>query len=276
VESALSQRIDPKVLRVARAVAREAVRDGALAVALTGSHIRGDATQHSDIDLIVLLPKPPPGRTWTAPISMREGHLVSVTWETVASVRVSFRNPALFTTFVPGWRDVLILEDTRGVAARIQVRARNWTWESVADVADAWVAQRIAGYAEEVHKLVAALEQRNHHAAAAQRSLLAVHLASFVAVRRHMLFGTDNVLWDRVGEGMGARWRRAQSRAFGESGESLAVSCRAALALYALAATEAWVLLDRRQRVAVARACAIAGHPIERTHRNRTMGAKTN
>lgn len=258
----MSDAVDPKVMREARTVAREAVRDGALAVVLTGSHARGDATAHSDIDLIVVLRTAPPEGTWRHPISVRRGHLVSVSWETAASARAALREPKLFTTFVPGWREAIILNDAAGVAGRIQTRARNWTWESVADVLEAWVAAEIAGYAEEVHKLVGALARRNLRAAAAQRSLLAVHLASIVAVRRRMLFGTDNVLWDRVGEAMGARWRRAQARAFGEGGESLAVSCHAALELYALAAGDTWALLDRRQRAVVGHACTIAGHAV--------------
>jgi hypothetical protein len=94
---------------------------------------------------------------------------------------------------------------------------------------------------------------------ATQRSLLALQLAGVMAVRRRILFGTENVMWDLVAEALGARWRRAQRAALAMRGESLEVSCRAALRLYALAAEEAWDLLDRRQRQVVDHACAIAG-----------------
>jgi hypothetical protein len=258
----LSGSIDPNVMRVARAVTREAVRDGALAVVLTGSYARGDASAHSDIDLIAVLRTAPPDRKWPRPISLRQGHLVTVSWDTAASTRASFRDPRLFTTFVPGWRAAIILHDARGVALRIQAQAREWTWESVADAADAWVAEEITGYAEEVHKLVAALEQQDYQAAAAQRSLLAIHLATIIAVRHRILFGTENVLWLSVVKAMGTRWRRAQARAFGEDGESLAVSGLAALELYALAAADVLALLNRRQRAVVEHACAIAGHAL--------------
>jgi hypothetical protein len=156
----------------------------------------------------------------------------------------------------------VILADESDVAARLQAEARRWTWEQVADVCDAWVAEEIAGWAEEVHKLVGALAHGSAQNAAAQRSLLALQLAGVMGVRRRILFGTENVMWDVVAEAMGEPWASTQATALAMRGEPLEVSCRAALRLYAIAAGEAWGLLDRRQRGVVGEACAIAGWPL--------------
>jgi nucleotidyltransferase-like protein len=249
--------VDARARRVAGSVARDAMVLGARAVVLTGSHARGNASAHSDIDLIAIVNRARQERAWR-PISRRGGYLVTVAWETPASVRAAFRDPALFPTFVPGWRDSIILDDPDGVALRLQRRAQRWSWEEVADVCDTWVAESIVGWAEEVHKLVSAMESGHVRDAAVQRSILAVHLAPVMAVHLRLLCGTENGLWDLVGEQMGEQWASTQARSLGERGESLQVSCRAALDLYRIAAACVRAVLGREQRAVVDHACEIA------------------
>jgi hypothetical protein len=97
----------------------------------------------------------------------------------------------------------------------------------------------------------------NVHAAAAQRSILAVWLGGIMSVPHRLLFATDNALWDAVTAAMGEPWATTQSRALSESGESLADSCAAALDLYRLAAAAANPLFDRHQRPVVKAASQI-------------------
>jgi hypothetical protein len=246
--------IDLRVMRIARAVARAQMAGGARAAVLTGSHVSGRAHAHSDIDLVVVAG----ADAWSGSLH-RDGFLVTVATRTPARVRAGFRDPRRVGTYVPGWREAVILADPSGVAARLQAEAWRWSWDDVADACDAWVADEMIGWAEEVHKLVGAMAVGDELLMATQRSLLALQLAGVMAVRRRILFGTENVMWDLVAEALGARWRRAQRAALAMRGESLEVSCRAALRLYALAAEEAWDLLDRRQRQVVDHACAIAG-----------------
>jgi hypothetical protein len=78
-----------------------------------------------------------------------------------------------------------------------------------------------------------------------------------MAVHHRILFGTDNVLWDLVGQHMGARWRRAQGAALSEEGEPLEASCKAALELYRLAAADVRPLLSGEQRRVVDAATAL-------------------
>jgi hypothetical protein len=248
--------VNRRVSAIARAIARDAMSSGASAVVLSGSHVMGTATPLSDIDLIVIWKT----RRSLDPIPSsleRSGHLVTVSATTASEVRADFLDPERFTTYVPGWRIARILADPTNIAARLQAAANRWSWDRVATDADAWVARQITGWAEEVHKLAAALDAGNDLHAATQRSLLAVQLAGVMAVRHRILSGSENVLWSLVSDHMGEPWSSMQSRALSRRGESLEISARAALELYAIAAVEAWPVLNRTQRAVVKHASSL-------------------
>lgn len=143
-------------------------------------------------------------------------------------------------------------------AAALQQQARGWTWDAVRDKARTYIADSITGWAEEVHKLAACLDFGRQTSGAAQRSLLAIHLAPLLALHHEILHDTENQLWDLVNAAMGSEWAQAQERAFGLSGESYPETCRAALALYVMAAREVYPTLDARQRAVVDYACGLA------------------
>ncbi len=151
-----------------------------------------------------------------------------------------------------------MLYDPEGLAASLVREARKWSWTSLERRCDGWVAEEITGYAEEIHKLVAAFRNGDRSTAAIQRSLLAIHLAPVLAVHCRLLYGSENRLWDLVADAMGEGWREAQSAALGLGGESLGQTCASALRLYGLAAEEVGSLLDGRQRRVVERARRLA------------------
>jgi hypothetical protein len=241
-------------LQTAKGIARELAAEGAEAVILMGSWVRGDAHRESDLDMDAI------GRGPFYRLERRGPFLVAVSWRTAAAGRGAFRDPAAGGGAVPGWRCARILHDPRGVARALKDDARRWRWASVGSRADAWVAEEFTGYAEEVHKLFANLALRRPWAAAVQRSVLALRMAPILAVRHHILYETENRLWDLVAAKMGPRWRRAQAAAFGVGGESLREGCAAALELFVLAARDVKPLLDHRQMAVVAHACELAGH----------------
>jgi len=157
-----------------------------------------------------------------------------------------------------------VLYDPRRQAAALKREALAWTWDAVGSRADAWVAEQITDYAEEVLKLAGYLRAGRYSAAAAQRSVLALRLPRVLAVHRRTLYDGDSQLYEAICAGMGELWRRAHRRALGVQAESLEQTCGAALELYALAAEETKHLLDDRQFAVVRGASTAAGFPIGR------------
>lgn len=252
--------VPPAIMRIARTVAREEMLAGARAVLLTGSFATGTAHERSDIDLIVVYSARPRAADSSVDygLAVRSGRLVSINRRTVAACRQRLLDPQRVGSHVPGFRDAIILADADGIGGRLQWRARAWRWDEIAARADAWVAAELTGFAEEIHKLVAALERGQAYTAAVQRSVIALGLAPRMAVHHRILYGSENVLWDLVAARMGSGWAAAQSAAFGAGGEDIDASSRAALRLYALATAAAAALFDARQRRVVAAAVAAA------------------
>lgn len=247
-------RLSDPIRSIALQVTEELAESGALAVILVGSHAGGDAVPESDLDVLAIGPEP---LSWN--LQRRGNVLVSVTSRPLEEYRETFALPEAVCTVVPGWRGAMILHDPEGLAASLVREAREWSWGPLDLRCDAWVAEQITGYAEEVLKLVAALRRGNTSTAAVQRSLLAVRLAPVLAVHRRILYGSENRLWDLVSDVMGEEWRREQASALGQADEKFEETCASALRLYDLAVEEAIPLLDERQREVVGSALATAG-----------------
>jgi hypothetical protein len=231
------------VRALAEKLAASLAEQGALAVAIVGSHARGEAGPDSDLDLAVV------GEGPHYRLEAHGGVLVSFGWAPEAEQRRRLYDPAWISTHVPGWREADAVLDPNGVAASIQEEARAWTWDGVEPACDRWAAEQLTGLAEEVLKLRASPRETS---ASVQRSVLALRLAKIVAVRRRILYDSENRLWDEVSAAMGAEWTAAQRAALGLDGATWESSCHAALHLYALATAELAPTLDRDQQAVVA------------------------
>ncbi len=239
-------------LELARQLVPELIEKGAKAVALVGSHARGDATSASDLDLVVVGDGP------AYLLDVRDGVLVAQSWATEEEHRRRFDSPGEVGASVPGWREAVLLHDPGGVAASLKQEALDWGWARLGEPCDQWVSGKIVGYAEEVQKLVAALGLGRALSAAVQRDLLAVHLAPILAVHHRLLYSTENTLWDQVADAMGEEWRRTQAAALATGGETFEQSCAAALRLFRLAVETVRPLLDDRQLTVARQALALA------------------
>jgi hypothetical protein len=232
---------------------------GTAAVLLAGSWARGDAHEASDIDLWVVGPRPRRRHR----ILEREGRMVCVNYQTVAEARREMRNPGRLDGAVPGWRIALILRDRRGVATRLKAEARRFRWASLRRERDRYLADQLVGWAEEVAKLLRAMERGERETAAVQRNLLANQMAFLRLLPLERLWDTENGLWERAGKWAGPRFASAQRAALGTHGADWRESCEGALRLYALTARASRGVLRREQRRIVARTCRRCGYPID-------------
>lgn len=200
----------------------------------------------SDIDIVAI------GLGPAYMLERRDGHLVSISWVAEADIRRNFQSPADAPGVVPGWRAARLLADPSGIAAAIQRDAHAWTWSEVGDDAcNVYVAEEIAGLAEEIHKLVNHRRSGNLTAAAVQRAILSFRMGMVMAVHLRVLYETENDAWNLVNRRLGEPWTTVQARAFGLGDESFDVTCQAALDLYRLAAEQARPLFDDRQAAVV-------------------------
>jgi hypothetical protein len=245
------------VLRFARGLAHEVDPKGRSAVVLAGSWARGDAREASDIDLWVI------GRRKGDLIFERGGRQVSVRFGTVSGDRREMRTPTRLGGTVPGWRTAKVLHDPNGAAAKLQAEARNFRWSSVRSACNAYVSEQLVGWAQHVAKLLRAMETGERETASVQRGLLANRMALLWSLGLEYLWGTENGLWERVGERAGPAFRSAQRAALGIAGEGWRESCEGALRLYALTARANLELLQGERRRIVEDVCRRAGYPID-------------
>jgi hypothetical protein len=122
------------------------------AIALLGSHARGDAGPFSDIDLLRLLaadaPEAPDNGT-----HLIDGRLVNVSSATPADTAAWFEWPERAVTHIAGLRVAHAILDRGGAFAELQTRALAFVWDTVMQGrADRWASRQLVGWAEEAHK----------------------------------------------------------------------------------------------------------------------------
>lgn len=246
-----------QVLRIASRLADELDPRGTAAVVLAGSWARGDAHVASDIDLWVV------GRPPRTCVLERDGYMVCVKFSRAADERREMRDPGRIDGAILGWRGARILRDPRGVAARLRAEARRFRWSMVGAARERYVADQLAGWAEEVAKLLRALDTGERETAAVQRNLLANRMAFLRLIAREHLWETENGLWEFAGRTESSAFRGAQRAALGTDRPDWRASCEASLRLYALTARASLRALRADNRRIVVEACRRAGYPIE-------------
>jgi hypothetical protein len=216
---------------VAAAVAAtvaDLVDQGTSGVLLLGSQVRGDAHEHSDVNLVAL------GSGPDYLLRQVNDTLMSVSWRTQEKVLAAFANPREAGGAVPGWRSAVILHDADRELATLVEAACGWRWSDIEGRRRAWIADQVTIHAEEVHRLVGSLALGRRTSAAVNRNLLATQLPMIAAVHGQILYDSEHRLFDLVAEAMGDRWLHAQQAALALHAEALDESCRAALDLYAM------------------------------------------
>jgi len=187
--------------------------------------------------------------------------MVSVKFSTPAEERREMSDPSHFDGTVPGWRSARILRDPQGVARRLQREARRFRWSSIRRAVRKYVGDQLAEHAEEVVKLVRALDTGERETASVLRNVIANRMAFLRLLPLEQWWTTENGLWERAGRRAGAEFQRAQRSALGTDGSTWNESCEAALRLYSLTVRANRRYLTKENRRVVEAVCRLAGHP---------------
>jgi hypothetical protein len=184
---------------------------GVEALALTGSHARGDATAHSDVDLLRFVARAPTTERDRYRLWLLGGHMVSVTTTTIAKKRAELTQPETALWAVSGLRQARALSDRDGRLAALIAAAHAFTWTPhLRRAATAHASETLGGLAEEVHKLLGALERGDESAMLYATLGLQQGLTRAALVARCVLLSTENAYFAEALRlaGAGSRWER--------------------------------------------------------------------
>jgi hypothetical protein len=213
------------------------------AIALLGSHARGDAGPFSDVDLLRLVaadaPELPDNGT-----HLIEGRLVNVGSAAPADTASWFKRPEKVVTHIAGLRVAHVLLDRGGAFDELKARALAFVWDAaMQERADRWASRQLVGWAEEAHKGLEGLRRGDVGRLLNARHGCSWGLNHVMQVQRAVLVSGDNAVYDEVGAAMADQpeWLRLRRLAFGLEDEAgvaptIAEQVRAGLQLYALTA----------------------------------------
>ncbi len=181
------------------------------ALALTGSHARGEATAHSDVDVLRFTLDEPTTDRERYHLWLLDGRLVSVSTTTIAAKRAELARPEAAIWAVAGLRQARFLLDRTGTLAALIAEAHAFTWTlALRHAAADHASDTLAGLAEEVHKLLGARERDDPSALLYATLGLQQNLTRAALVARGVLLPTENAYFAealRLG-GPGSRWER--------------------------------------------------------------------
>ncbi|HEY3187432.1 MAG TPA: nucleotidyltransferase domain-containing protein, partial [Solirubrobacteraceae bacterium] len=193
---------------------------GVVAIALLGSHARGDPNPYSDVDLLCLAAGAP-ARSDSGS-HLVEGRLVVVTDAAPSDVEGWFEEPELALANIPGLRGGRALRDRDAVFAELQARARCFVWDAAMQAkADRYASRALVGWAEEVHKALAGLSSGDPSKLLDAEFGLSWGLNRLVQVQRGVPLaapsGASAGWFDAVEQAVGpdSDWARTRRLAFG-------------------------------------------------------------
>jgi hypothetical protein len=179
-------------------------------VAMTGSHARGEGGQYSDVDIHQYVRQMPDNPAEIAYLRFMDGILVSVSLTSLDEAYANLRNPKKAVWAIPGLRQLRILLDKDGSIAILKETAEKTEWQPMQAAANAYASRTLSGSAEEIHKILAGLAQRNESKTLYAIWGLTYALANLLIVQRGLLIQTENVFIDLAQEAAGrtSEWTR--------------------------------------------------------------------
>lgn len=211
---------------------------GSVGMLLTGSFARGDATAHSDIDLLKFMHDASQDPAKRYVLYTRQGYLISITTTSVDEKEKEMQLAQQAIWCVPGLRQSQVLYDPWSYLHHLRKKAFQFEWEPLQKQANQYASLEIMGYAEEAHKVVSALARKDASAVLYGTSGLFLAMPRILAVQQGLMIRSENSLFSQVQEAVGdeSDWTKFHQIALGavpiESADIINERGRAALRLY--------------------------------------------
>jgi hypothetical protein len=202
--------MDPLTDSFLHALVVQLDNENTVGIAMAGSHARGEGGPFSDVDIHHYVKRMPNDATKTYSLRYMDGYLASVTLVTLEGEYASLQDPNKAIWAIPGLRQERILLDKDSLLAALKKTAAQTTWKQLQVAADAYASWNLSGCAEEVHKILAGLAERNESKALYATWGLTRGLANTLLVQRGMLIQSENAYIDLVQDtaGRNSDWTR--------------------------------------------------------------------
>ena len=184
--------------------------ENTVGITMAGSIARGEGDRYSDVDIQHYVRIVPKTKVEANSLRFLDGFLVSVHTSMLEEEAASLRDPHRAIWVVPGLRQARLLLDKDGSVARLIESARNFRWSDIQPAADAMASWQLCGLAEEVYKILGALETRDESKTIYAVSNLLFDLVETLLFQRGILVPTENAYFDLAQKtaGRNSKWTR--------------------------------------------------------------------
>ncbi|MCB9454073.1 MAG: nucleotidyltransferase domain-containing protein [Anaerolineaceae bacterium] len=217
-----------------KTLVKEFTTENTVAITLTGSYARGDATPYSDLDIIHYVRQRPAGQE-AYTLRYVDGVLVSLTTLTLDERRADLTRPEAVWWCVAGLQQARVLVDPEDDFAGLQAEANAVEWDTaMQEKVNAYAGAELAGYAEEAHKILSGLYHDDESQTLYGVYGLVLGVAKIISTQRGLVIPTENAYFQRLQDTMGvdSRWTAFFRVAAGLDEGTVRMRGLAALRLY--------------------------------------------
>jgi hypothetical protein len=211
------------------------IQPGVIGLAVTGSYSRDDYNQYSDVDMNIFMDALPED---TYSLQILNSRLVSLKYIRPSDEFDSLTKPERAIWAVPGLQQMQILTDESGQIAKLKQAAHDFKWADLQEKANEYAVDSLMGCAEEVHKTISGLLQKNESKVLYAAWGLFKGLSFAAAVQAGLMIESENKIFSMMQEHFSnnSAWVQAFRRSFGMDVEAGVLTYqtrgRASLELY--------------------------------------------
>ncbi len=187
---------------------------------LAGSGARGELSEFSDIDIVLVHKEQIPADLADYRLLYRDDRLISIHRRQFKSLLDSFNSPLSAIKVVQGLRDAKILQDHDGLLAKLQKQAIEFTWsDELKGQALREASSELMGNVEELHKLLKGLKSDDPYTLLNGVWGIGLAMPKVMALVHGVLSRGDNAFYKQVHDAVGAdsKWTELHKIVIGAS-----------------------------------------------------------